>query len=42
MGQIMGGYHARSVDLNSDDNPTFDPQAGFPYERKQRGTFFCT
>ncbi|XP_028038263.1 NADH dehydrogenase [ubiquinone] 1 beta subcomplex subunit 7 [Bombyx mandarina] len=36
MGQIMGGYHARSVDLNSDDNPTFDPQAGFQYERKQR------
>lgn len=37
MGQIMGSYSARNVDLYMDDKPTFDHQVGFPYERKERG-----
>lgn len=37
MGQIMGSYGARNVDLYMDDDPTFDPQAGFDYKRKPRG-----
>lgn len=36
MGQIMGSFGAREVDLYMNDKPTFDPQTGFPYERKQR------
>ncbi|CAH2239433.1 NADH dehydrogenase [ubiquinone] 1 beta subcomplex subunit 7 [Pararge aegeria] len=36
MGQIMGSYGARNVDLNMDDKPTFEHQQGFNYERKQR------
>lgn len=39
MGQIMGSYGARNVGLYMDDTPTFDPQAGFDYERKPRGNF---
>lgn len=37
MGQMMGSYDARKVDLYMDDKPTFDPQAGFNYQRKPRG-----
>ncbi|CAH0627218.1 unnamed protein product [Chrysodeixis includens] len=36
MGQIMGSYGARNVGLYMDDAPTFDPQAGFDYERQPR------
>ncbi|KAF9824838.1 hypothetical protein SFRURICE_018037 [Spodoptera frugiperda] len=36
MGQMMGSYDARKVDLYMDDKPTFDPQAGFNYQRKPR------
>ncbi|CAK1553582.1 unnamed protein product [Leptosia nina] len=36
MGQMMGSYSAREVDLYMDDKPTFDHQAGFQFERKQR------
>ncbi|XP_026751282.1 NADH dehydrogenase [ubiquinone] 1 beta subcomplex subunit 7 [Galleria mellonella] len=36
MGQMMGSFNARNVDLYMDDKPTFDHQAGFNYERKQR------
>ncbi|XP_073951205.1 NADH dehydrogenase (ubiquinone) B18 subunit [Choristoneura fumiferana] len=36
MGQIMGSLNARDVGLIMDDKPTFDPQAGFEFERKQR------
>lgn len=51
MGQIMGSLNARDVGLIMDDKPTFDPQAGFDFERKQRGIYlkyaskistFCT
>lgn len=37
MGQMMGSYPAKNVDLYMDDKATFDPQAGFSYQRKQRG-----
>ncbi|VVC92842.1 unnamed protein product [Leptidea sinapis] len=36
MGQIMGSYKARDVDLYMGDNPTFNHQAGFNIERQQR------
>ena len=36
MGQIMGSYSARNVDLYMDDKPTFDHQVGFSYDRKER------
>ncbi|KAL0840463.1 hypothetical protein ABMA28_015711 [Loxostege sticticalis] len=36
MGQVMGSYGARNVDLYMDDKPTFEAQTGFSYERKQR------
>lgn len=47
----MGSLNARDVGLIMDDKPTFDPQAGFDFERKQRGIYlkdaskistFCT
>lgn len=37
MGQIMGSYTARNVDLYMDDKPTFEHQQGFDFERKPRG-----
>lgn len=40
MGQMMGSYEARKVGLYMDDQPTFDPQAGFDYQRKPRGNSF--
>ncbi|KAJ0179965.1 hypothetical protein K1T71_004556 [Dendrolimus kikuchii] len=36
MGQIMGSYDAKKIDLYMDDKPSFDPQAGFSYERQKR------
>ncbi|KAG6448541.1 NADH dehydrogenase [ubiquinone] 1 beta subcomplex subunit 7 [Manduca sexta] len=36
MGQIMGSYGARNVDLYMNDKTTYEPQAGFSYERKER------
>ncbi|CAG5039914.1 unnamed protein product [Parnassius apollo] len=36
MGQILGSYNARNVDLYMDDKPTFNHQDGFSFERKQR------
>ncbi|KAJ8732657.1 hypothetical protein PYW07_015256 [Mythimna separata] len=36
MGQMLGSYDARKVGLYMDDQPTFDPQAGFNYQRKSR------
>ncbi|XP_022126237.2 NADH dehydrogenase [ubiquinone] 1 beta subcomplex subunit 7 [Pieris rapae] len=36
MGQMMGSYNARNVDLYMDDKPTFNPQDGFAVERKKR------
>ncbi|CAH0407697.1 unnamed protein product [Chilo suppressalis] len=36
MGQSMGSFGARNVDLYMNDNPTFDPQTGFSFERKPR------
>lgn len=37
MGQILGSFNARNVDLYMDDKPTFDSQQGFSFERKERG-----
>ncbi|XP_075971108.1 NADH dehydrogenase [ubiquinone] 1 beta subcomplex subunit 7-like [Anticarsia gemmatalis] len=36
MGQMLGSYPAKKVDLYMDDTPTFDPQTGFDYQRKPR------
>ncbi|XP_046960772.1 NADH dehydrogenase [ubiquinone] 1 beta subcomplex subunit 7 [Vanessa cardui] len=36
MGQMMGSYNARNVDLYMDDKPTFNHQDGFSFNRKQR------
>ncbi|XP_060801164.1 NADH dehydrogenase [ubiquinone] 1 beta subcomplex subunit 7-like [Amyelois transitella] len=36
MGQLLGSFNTRDVDLNMDDKPTFDHQVGFNYERKPR------
>ncbi|CAG9785147.1 unnamed protein product [Diatraea saccharalis] len=36
MGQMMGSYGARNVDLYMDDEPTFNPQTGFSFNRKER------
>ncbi|XP_049866000.1 NADH dehydrogenase [ubiquinone] 1 beta subcomplex subunit 7-like [Pectinophora gossypiella] len=36
MGQIAGTLTTRHLDLHQDDKPTFDPQVGFDFERKQR------
>ncbi|XP_034824941.1 NADH dehydrogenase [ubiquinone] 1 beta subcomplex subunit 7 [Maniola hyperantus] len=36
MGQILGSFNARNVDLYMDDKPTFEPQEGFDFDRKQR------
>ncbi|CAG9560361.1 unnamed protein product [Danaus chrysippus] len=36
MGNLLGSFNARNVNLNMDDKPTFDPQEGFSYERKPR------
>uniref|UniRef100_A0A2A4J5B4 NADH dehydrogenase [ubiquinone] 1 beta subcomplex subunit 7 n=1 Tax=Heliothis virescens TaxID=7102 RepID=A0A2A4J5B4_HELVI len=36
MGQIMGSLNARNVGLDMNDQPTFDPQAGFDHPRKPR------
>lgn len=38
MGNLMGSYPARSLDLYMDDKPTFNEQAGFSFERKPRGS----
>lgn len=38
MGQIMGTYTARHLDLQMDSNPTFPTHAGFTYKRQRRGT----
>ncbi|KAJ2946913.1 hypothetical protein O0L34_g16254 [Tuta absoluta] len=36
MGQIAGTLNTLDIDLKMDDKPTFEPQAGFDYQRKQR------
>ncbi|KAL4710556.1 hypothetical protein ACJJTC_008958 [Scirpophaga incertulas] len=36
MGQLMGSYEARNVNLDMNDNPTFDPHVGFNSQRKPR------
>ncbi|KOB58101.1 NADH dehydrogenase, partial [Operophtera brumata] len=36
MGQFMGSFNARNVDLYMDDKPTFDHQTGFEFQRKER------
>lgn len=41
MGQMMGTLATRDVNLQMNDQPTFDPQAGFNYERKQRGKLYA-
>ncbi|XP_045764212.1 NADH dehydrogenase [ubiquinone] 1 beta subcomplex subunit 7 [Maniola jurtina] len=36
MGQILGSFNARNVDLYMNDKPTFEHQEGFEFDRKQR------
>lgn len=39
MGQILGTLNTQDINLRMNDQPTFDHQAGFNYERQQRGTY---
>lgn len=39
MGSVFSAANGGSVGLYMDDKPTFDPQAGFDFNRKERGMF---
>ena len=41
MGQIMGTFKTRHLDLKLDDKPTFDEKAGFLYKRSKREMVAC-
>ncbi|CAG4929511.1 unnamed protein product [Parnassius apollo] len=41
MGQILGTWKTRHIDLNQDDKPTFDSSDGFTYNRAQRKMVAC-
>lgn len=38
MGQIMGTFNTRHLDLNMDDKPSFKTNDGFNFKRKERQT----
>lgn len=41
MGQIMGTASTRHLDLKMNDTPTFGPNVGFSFKRRERQMWVC-
>lgn len=42
MGQILGTFRTKHLDLNMNDKPSFPPNAGFTFKRQPRGMIATT